>query len=66
MMLEVRDRYKPKTLTNYVQDGQDKIYSSDVDLSNVHVELNESFRECDEPHDKQEELDFVRNYIACN
>ena len=61
---EVRDRYKPKTLTNYVQDVQDIIYSSDVVLQ-LHW-LNESFWECDEPHDKQEELDSVRCYIAYN
>ena len=61
---KVRDRYKPKTLTNYVQDVQDMIYSSDVVLQ-LHW-LNESFWECDEPHDKQEELDCVKCYIAFN
>ena len=61
---EVRDRYKPKTLTNYVQDVQDMIYSSDVVLQ-LHW-LNESFWDCDEPQDKQEELDYVKCYIAFN
>ena len=61
---EVRNRYKPKTLTNYVQDVQDMIYSSDVALQ-LHW-LNESFWECDEPNDKQEELDSVRCFIAYN
>ena len=61
---EVRNRYKPKTLTNYVQDVQDMIYSSDVVLQ-LHW-LNESFWECDEPNDKQEELDCVKCYIAFN
>ena len=61
---EVREHYKPKTLTNYVQDVQDMIYSSDVVLQ-LHW-LNESFWECDEPPDKQEELDCVKCYIAFN
>ena len=61
---EVRDRYKPKTLTNYVKDVQDMIYSSDVVLQ-LHW-LNESFWDCDEPQDKQEELDYVKCYIAFN
>ena len=61
---EVRNHYKLKTLIYYVQDVQDMIYSSDVVLQ-LHW-LNESFWECDEPHDKQEELDFVKCYIAFN
>jgi hypothetical protein len=61
---EVRYHYKVKTLTKYVEDVQDMIYSSDVVLQ-LHW-LNESFWECDEPHDKQEELDSVRCYIAYN
>ena len=58
---KVRDRYKPKTLTNYVQDVQDMIYSSDVVLQLYW--LNESFWERDVMPNKVQFLLFVIMFV---
>ena len=61
---EVRDHYKESTLTKYVEDVYEIIYATDV-VYQLYW-LSESFWECDEPVDKQGELDIVRCYIAYN
>jgi len=61
---EVRDRYKPKTLFNYVRDVRDLLISTDV-VYQLHW-LNEVFWEFDGAVSKRDEFDLVRTYLAFN
>ena len=61
---KVSERYKTKTLFNYVRDVKDLLISTDV-VYQLHW-LNEVFWEIDDAVNKLEELDLVRCYIAYN
>ena len=61
---KVRERYKTKTLFNYVRDVKDLLISTDV-VYQLHW-LNEVFWEINDAVGKREELDLVRTYLAFN